>query len=75
MIIGYFLNVAIDSSIIIQYSNNAVVLLQPLIGHLCCLGGNRRNKVSVFPAPQHGDKQATPSQLSIGNESPLQAYL
>lgn len=75
MIIDYFLNVAIVSWIIIQYSNNTIALLQLLIRHLCCLE-IMENKVSVFAdIQQQGEEQAAPSDYNIGDESPLQAYL
>ena len=73
MIIGCFLNVAIDSWIIIQYSNNAIALLRTgLYGTPVLLANNRKTKLVFFfvvPLKQRGEEQAASSEL-FGNKSP-----
>lgn len=74
MIIGCFLNVAIESQMIAQYPNNTIVLLQSLTRHLCCLKIMER-KYSVLGDSQQPreEQEAASSDLSIGAQSSLQA--
>lgn len=60
---------------ILELLYNIPITLSSYYNHLCCLE-IMENKVSVSGEfGQQGEEQATSSDLSIGNESPLQAYL